>query len=93
MLYIDGVEMPDFSSDLQEYVCFYEPKSSPVLPLVEAATESPRAEVAIQQATLSNPVAEVTVIHDDVVSGAASPKVYRILFLPKISSSMAQHNN
>ena len=93
MLYIDGMELPDFSSDLQDYVCFYDPKSSPLLPLVEASTESPRAEVSIRQATPANPVAEVTVLHDDVIMGAASPKVYRILFLPRVSTSVALYNN
>ncbi len=93
MLYIDGMELPDFSGDLQDYVCFYDPKSSPLLPLVEASTESPRAEVSIRQATPTNPVAEVTVLHDDVIMGAASPKVYRILFLPRVSTSVALYNN
>ena len=89
MLYIDGVELPDFSNDRDEYVCFFDPKSYPVMPRVEAVAESPRAEVSVRQATMSNPVAEVTVIHDDVVSGIASPKIYRILFLPQTISPLA----
>ena len=89
MLYINGVELPGFSGDKEEYVCFFDPKGLPALPQVEAVTESPRAEVSIRQATLENPVAEVTVIHDDVVLGEASPKVYRILFLPQSVSPLA----
>jgi hypothetical protein len=91
MLYIDGTELPDFSSDREEYVCFFDPKGLPSLPHVDAVTESPRAEVSIRQATMSNPVAEVTVVHDDVISGTASPKVYRILFLPQTPSPLAHH--
>ena len=89
MLYIDGVELPDFSGDREEYVCYFDPKGLPALPQVEAVTESPRAEVSVRQATLENPVAEVTVIHDDVILGEASPKVYRILFLPQSASPLA----
>ena len=89
MLYIDGVELPDFSGDRDEYVCFYDPKASPALPYVDATTESPRAEVSIRQATMANPVAEVTVTHDDVLLGEALPKVYRILFLPQNISPLA----
>jgi hypothetical protein len=91
MLYIDGMDLPDFSGDRDEYVCFYDPKNIPLLPLVDAQTESPRAEVSIRQATMSNPVAEVTVTHDDVISGNASPKIYRILFLPQTTFPLAHH--
>ena len=89
MLYIDGMDLPDFSGDRDEYVCFYDPKALPAFPQIEAVAESPRAEVSIRQATVADPVAEVTVIHDDVVSGEASPKVYRILFLPRYTSPLA----
>ncbi len=79
---IDGVELYGFDKAQTEYVC-YVPTAAlqGKLPVVTAVTESPRATVEVTQATAENPVAVITVRHDDVYSGEAEPRQYKVIFL------------
>ncbi len=78
---VDGIEWDNFDKTQIDYVYFMPAtQRTNTMPVVTATTESPRATLQITQATPDNPVAIITVFHDDVYSGEAEPKVYKILF-------------
>lgn len=88
---IDGIKLNDFHKETLEYTCFYSPDlMSGTLPCIDAQTESPRATVSIKQATMDNPVAVITVSHDDVESGEAAPRIYRVHFVPTENTEQTQ---
>lgn len=80
---VDGVEINNFRKETLEYTYYYSPSlTRGLLPQIETQTESPRATAQITQATLENPEAVITVSHDDVESGEAEPRIYRVRFVP-----------
>lgn len=86
---IDGEILPDFNGNIEHYICYVDDLNEP-LPYVKATCESPRAEIIVQQASSNNPVAEITVIHDDVRCGEAPAKVYKVFFKQKVESYEAR---
>jgi len=82
---VGGQRLDGFCQEDGEYVFFAEDIRSGVLPVVYAEAESPRAVVHVRQATLENPVAVISVFHDDVFAGEAEPEHYRIRFVPSVS--------
>jgi len=78
---VDGERLDGFCPSDGEYLFFVENIHSGVLPVVYAEAESPRAIVHVRQATDENPVAVISVFHDDVFAGEAEPVHYRIRFV------------
>ena len=80
---VDGVEINNFHKETLEYTYYYSPSlTRGLLPQIETQTESPRATAQVEQASLQNPEAIITVSHDDVESGEAEPRIYRVRFVP-----------
>lgn len=80
---LDGESMMHFNKGQLHYT-YYVPMASVQngYPVVTAEPESSRATVEVRQASLSCPIATVTVYHDDVYNGEAEPRVYTIQFVP-----------
>lgn len=89
---IGGDTIPGFDKAVlnYNYFCF---SDNQVFPEVFATTESPRAEIVIEQATANHPVAIITVFHDDVFAGEAEPRVYTVYFInTRLLSNIFQKN-
>lgn len=85
---INGDTMLAFDKGILDYTWIL-PDNATELPVISAETESPRAELLIEQATWQNPVATITVFHDDVYSGEAEPRTYTINFInPQLLSNI-----
>ncbi len=82
---VDGRMLDECGHDGGSYVCWVDAWREGALPVVCAEAESPRAVVQVRQATLENPVAVITVFHDDVFAGQAAPRRYRVRFVPSIA--------
>lgn len=90
---LDGNEFYDYRKGTYSYVCFVPSREDGHYPVVTAVAESPRAVVSVKQASAENPVAEITVSHDDVLAGEAEPALYRIRFItfPTYQTAFSPH--
>lgn len=79
---VNDSDIDGFNKSTTEYALVLSPELlEGGFPLITAIPESPRASLIIKQATFDDPVATITVSHDDVVSGEAEPCIYTIRFL------------
>lgn len=91
---VDDVEVADFCKSKKNYVAPCDKSAwTEGFPVVKAHTESPRAVADVQQATFANPVAIITVYHDDVYSGEAEPVVYCVRFVMRDEEPVCDGNS